>query len=266
MSPGAGKSVNTLLVDDQPIIAHGVRKLLNGEPDLILHYCQDPRKAFTMAREVEADLILQDLTMPDIDGITLVRFFRNHPATKMLPIIILSGKESPRDKQEGFLAGANDYVVKLPDRLELIERIRFHVKSRRAVIDLELERERLKGEVDELAAEVEKLMAGRKVIASAHQMATASAEVIRTQLERIRQYQDQLLASQLTDDQRWCVNRFAEAVSAIRAIAEGTVPVATGDTGASLSSVRLGDRPGDHHTGRVHSTRTMVSRAPKLPS
>jgi DNA-binding response OmpR family regulator len=121
--------LNILLVDDQAIVAHGVRAMFKDIEDFDLHFCQDPRKAFQMARDIDAHLILQDLTMPDIDGITLVRLFRNHPATKRLPIIILSNKENPRDKVEGFQAGANDYCVKLPDKLELVARIRTHAKQ-----------------------------------------------------------------------------------------------------------------------------------------
>jgi sigma-B regulation protein RsbU (phosphoserine phosphatase) len=64
--------------------------------------------------------------MPDIDGLTLVKFFRANPATREVPLIVLSTKEDPAIKAESFAVGANDYVVKLPDPLELIARIRYH--------------------------------------------------------------------------------------------------------------------------------------------
>ena len=67
--------------------------------------------------------------MPQMDGMTLVRQFRQNPATKDIPIIVLSTKEDPAIKGEAFTAGANDYLVKLPDKLELIARIRYHSRA-----------------------------------------------------------------------------------------------------------------------------------------
>lgn len=73
--------------------------------------------------------------MPEADGFTLVRFFKADPATAAIPIIVLSSKEDPRDKSRAFELGAADYVVKLPDRVELVARIRAHARSYRAQIE-----------------------------------------------------------------------------------------------------------------------------------
>ncbi|MGB3207077.1 MAG: SpoIIE family protein phosphatase [Crinalium sp.] len=67
--------------------------------------------------------------MPDIDGLMLVRFFRKNAATRDTPLIVLSSKEEPKVKAEAFALGANDYLVKLPDKVELIARIRYHSKA-----------------------------------------------------------------------------------------------------------------------------------------
>ncbi len=121
--------ITVLLVDDQKIIGEAVREMLEGEADITLHFCQEPIKAINMANEVEPTVILQDLVMPDVDGLTLVKFFRANPATKDTPMIVLSSKEEPVIKAEAFAVGANDYVVKLPDKLELIARIRYHSRG-----------------------------------------------------------------------------------------------------------------------------------------
>jgi sigma-B regulation protein RsbU (phosphoserine phosphatase) len=73
---------------------------------------------------VQPTVILQDLVMPDIDGLQLVKFFRANKATREVPMIVLSSKEEPAIKAQAFALGANDYQVKLPDKLELIARIR----------------------------------------------------------------------------------------------------------------------------------------------
>lgn len=118
-----------LLVDDQAIVAEKIRRMLETEDDMEFHYCDDPKRAIEMAAEIGATTVLQDLVMPDIDGMTLVKFFRNHPATRAIPIIVLSSKENPHDKSEAFSKGASDYLVKLPDKIELIARIRSHSRS-----------------------------------------------------------------------------------------------------------------------------------------
>jgi phosphoserine phosphatase RsbU/P len=118
-----------LLVDDQPLIGEAVRRLLAGEPDIGFHYCKDASRALEMAAAVMPTVILQDLVMPDIDGLTLVKAFRNNEATRETPLIVLSTKEEPTTKAEAFAIGANDYLVKLPDKLELLARIRYHSKG-----------------------------------------------------------------------------------------------------------------------------------------
>lgn len=129
------KNIVVLLVDDQEIIAAGIRKMLEGEKNMSFHYCQDPSKAIEMAAEINATIVLQDLVMPDVDGMTLVRFFRANEPTKDIPIIVLSSKEDPVTKSEAFTNGANDYLVKLPDKIELVARIRSH--SRHYLMKLE---------------------------------------------------------------------------------------------------------------------------------
>ena len=122
-------TIQVLLVDDQPIIAEGIRRMLEAEKDIAFHYCEDPSKAIDTAIEVDATVILQDLVMPDVDGMTLVRFYRANHSTKDIPIIVLSSKEDPKIKSEAFNFGASDYLVKLPDPIELIARIRSHAKN-----------------------------------------------------------------------------------------------------------------------------------------
>jgi phosphoserine phosphatase RsbU/P len=121
--------VTVLLVDDQPMIGEAVRRMLAGEPDVVFHYCRDASKALSEADRVTPTVILQDLVMPDIDGLTLVKSFRGHDSTRETPLIVLSTKEEPTVKAEAFALGANDYIVKLPDRLELLARIRYHSKG-----------------------------------------------------------------------------------------------------------------------------------------
>jgi two-component system, chemotaxis family, response regulator WspR len=126
--PGEYRSM-VLLVDDQLIIAEAVRRALANEPDIDFHYCSDPARAIELAQEIAPTVILQDLIMPGTHGLSLLAAYRSHPAIRAIPVIVLSSKEEPKTKEEAFAAGANDYLVKLPDRIELIARIRYHTRA-----------------------------------------------------------------------------------------------------------------------------------------
>jgi len=128
-APVAEHTITVFLVDDQLIVGEMVRRMLAPEKDIVFHYCQDPAQAIKMAVEISPTVILQDLIMPEIDGLTLVKFFRAHKKLKDIPLIVLSSKEEAVTKADAFAKGANDYLVKLPDRIELIARIRYHSKG-----------------------------------------------------------------------------------------------------------------------------------------
>ncbi len=125
------KSINTfrltvLLVDDQPMIAEAVRRALEDENDIEFHYCADPTKAIKIANKIKPTIILQDLVMPEVNGLMMVKFFRVNRETSQVPIIVLSTKEDPKIKSDAFALGVNDYLIKLPDKIELIARLRYH--------------------------------------------------------------------------------------------------------------------------------------------
>ncbi|WP_107669151.1 PP2C family protein-serine/threonine phosphatase [Cyanothece sp. BG0011] len=145
-----------LLIDDQPTIGEAIRRMLASESDIIFHYCRDPTETLRKATEVQPTVILQDLVMPDIEGLMLVRFLRAKDApTHDIPLIVLSSKEEPLVKAEAFQLGANDYLVKLPDKVELIARIRYHSAAYNNLLKRKEAEEKLKEENLRLSAEIE---------------------------------------------------------------------------------------------------------------
>ncbi len=134
--PGEGSATElesyramVLLVDDQVMIAEAVRRALAGQPNLDFHCCLNPNEALAVARNLKPSVILQDLIMPGVDGLDLVQQYRQVPEIAQVPIIVLSSQEDPVIKSRAFERGANDYLVKLPDRVELIARIRYHSRA-----------------------------------------------------------------------------------------------------------------------------------------
>jgi sigma-B regulation protein RsbU (phosphoserine phosphatase) len=148
--------VTVLMVDDQAMVGEAVRRMLADQPEIKFHFCSDPTKAMQMAREIQPTVILQDLVMPEIDGLQLVKFFRANASTRDVPMIVLSSREEPETKYKAFQLGANDYMVKLPDKLEVVARIRYHSQAyitrreRNAAFEaLRASQEALKGELNE---------------------------------------------------------------------------------------------------------------------
>jgi CheY-like chemotaxis protein/HPt (histidine-containing phosphotransfer) domain-containing protein len=115
-----------LLVDDQRFVGIAVGRLLAAEPDIDLHCCQRAADAVALANQIRPDVILQDLVLPDIDGLTMVRLFRANASTADTPIIVLSGDDRADMRARALAEGANDYIVKLPARDAFISCIRRH--------------------------------------------------------------------------------------------------------------------------------------------
>lgn len=127
--PLASASGMVLLVDDQQFVGEAVRRLLSDADDLAFHFSDDPLTAVETANEIAPTVILLDLVMPGADGLELLRRFRANESTEDTPIIVLSTKEDARVKRDAFSFGASDYLVKLPDRVELLARVRYHSKA-----------------------------------------------------------------------------------------------------------------------------------------
>ena len=100
-----------LVVDDDPETARLVRSWYQGRPYEIFE-APDGAVALEMARSVEPDLMLLDLRMPRVDGLTVARTIKTDPRLRTIPIILLTACRDVDDKVEAFSAGADDYVTK----------------------------------------------------------------------------------------------------------------------------------------------------------
>lgn len=125
-APGSEAPITVLLVDDQRFIGLALERLFATEPDIKLHCCEMAQDAVARANAIEPTIILQDLVMPGINGLELVGLFRQNAATARTPIIVLSGNEETGSRDRSLAAGANDYLLKLPAKEELIACIRAH--------------------------------------------------------------------------------------------------------------------------------------------
>jgi DNA-binding response OmpR family regulator len=122
------RAISVLLVDDQRFVGVAMERLLTGE-DIELHCCFDAVDAVQRANQIGPTIIIQDLVLPDIDGLTMVKMFRANPPTAGTPIIMLSGNDDTETRSRAIAGGANDHLVKLPSRHDLIACIRRHAAA-----------------------------------------------------------------------------------------------------------------------------------------
>jgi CheY-like chemotaxis protein len=116
--------MNTVLVvDDDVDIARfiEVNLRLEGFEVLVAH---DGEEALDVIAQRMPDLALLDVMMPKLNGVELCRRLRSEPLTASLPVIMLTAKNLSVDKVVGLTAGADDYIIKPFDTLELVARVR----------------------------------------------------------------------------------------------------------------------------------------------
>jgi DNA-binding response OmpR family regulator len=110
-----------LLVEDDASLAAGLRLALESAHYLVEHV-GDGRGAVAALGDGGFDLVILDLGLPELDGMEVLKTVRAHGAT--LPVLILSARDSARDRVRGLDLGADDYLVKPFDLDELLARIR----------------------------------------------------------------------------------------------------------------------------------------------
>jgi sigma-B regulation protein RsbU (phosphoserine phosphatase) len=145
-----------LLVDDQRIVGEAVRRMIAAQGACEYRSVDDPARAIEAAAEFRPTVILQDIEMPGINGLDLVARYREHEATREVPVIMLTGKEDPAVKADAFARGASDYLVKLPHPVELVARIRHHSRGYRMELERNAAFEALRASEAHMKAEIDR--------------------------------------------------------------------------------------------------------------
>ena len=122
--PRAGDHRRILIVDDEPQITRVLRTSLDAH-GYDLRVANDGETALEIAKDWAPDLVITDLSMPNMDGLELCRRFRTKSRA---PIIVLSVKGEERTKVQALDAGADDYVTKPFGINELLARVRANLR------------------------------------------------------------------------------------------------------------------------------------------
>ena len=122
--PGSGSSVvrqRILLADDNADMRAYVSRLLSER--YVVETVPDGEAALAAVRSNPPDLVLADVMMPQLDGLSLLARLRADPATSSLPVILLSARAGEESRAEGIEIGADDYLVKPFNARELLARV-----------------------------------------------------------------------------------------------------------------------------------------------
>lgn len=110
-----------LIVDDSPTEVFQMRRTLE-QHGFSTEAAGDGAEAIRKARAIHPDLILMDIVMPGIDGFRATRTLTQDPATRSIPVIMVSSKSGETDRIWGMRQGAVDFLVKPVRPAQLVEK------------------------------------------------------------------------------------------------------------------------------------------------
>ena len=111
-----------LVVDDDPVIQKLLQVNFEMEGYTVIT-ASDGLEGLETARSAHPDAIVLDVMMPKMDGLEVARALKSDDATKSIPIVLLSAKAQQADLQAGAETGADEYLTKPFDPLELLQRV-----------------------------------------------------------------------------------------------------------------------------------------------
>jgi two-component system response regulator RpaA len=126
-----------LVIEDDYIVARTIERSLRSDQFHVTVVSRGD-KGLRIARQINPDLVILDIIMPDMDGYTVCRNMRADPNLANIPILFLTAKVKPQDKIAGFVAGGDDYLCKPFNIDELILRVQAILRRTRPA-DLELQ-------------------------------------------------------------------------------------------------------------------------------
>jgi putative two-component system response regulator len=180
-----------LVIDDEPSLLEVFRDLLSYRTDVQYKVitANNGQEGYKAAIKELPDLIITDITMPEIDGITLCKLLKEKPETTDIPVVMVTGLDDNDLKIQGLIAGASDFLNKpfLPE--EMITRIRNLLKMKEMTDHLKNEAHTLEEKVREKTLQIE---------ASFKELQTANILIKHAYLEAITRL---TMAAEYKDDE-----------------------------------------------------------------
>jgi len=149
------KQARILIIDDQVGNICLLQSVFNRTGFVNHTSLTDSREAIRRIFELQPDLILLDLNMPNVTGFDVLHELRtNLPPTAFLPVLVVTGESHPKTKRKSLAAGATDFLQRPFDMTELLMRIRNLLRTRLLHLELEKQNVVLEQKVSERTAEL----------------------------------------------------------------------------------------------------------------
>jgi adenylate cyclase len=145
-----------LIVDDEPFNLDLLEQEL-VDPGYIIERANDGVEALEKLESFDPDIILLDYMMPRMTGLEVLQRLRQDQRHKAIPVILLTAKATQEDKVRGLDAGADDYVIKPFDAVELLARVRAMLRIKSMHDTLEEWNRNLADKVKQQVAELERM-------------------------------------------------------------------------------------------------------------
>ena len=116
-----------LLVEDNNAMRNLVATALDQHLDVVVYEAENGFAALKLIPDNDFQLIVTDINMPDINGLELISFLRQHPVYKDVPILIITTEAGEEDRKRGLAIGANGYLVKPFTEGELVQLVQQHL-------------------------------------------------------------------------------------------------------------------------------------------
>jgi class 3 adenylate cyclase/CheY-like chemotaxis protein len=140
-----------LVVDDNPTNLEVLRVRLNSQGYEVVT-AVDGEDALVRARELDPDLVLLDVMMPKLDGISVLKELKRDATLRFIPVILVTAKADTRDIVNGLEAGGDDYLTKPFEQAALVARVRSLLRIKDLHDTVQLQAEQLKEQTDQLSS------------------------------------------------------------------------------------------------------------------
>jgi CheY-like chemotaxis protein len=128
----ANRPARILIVDDEPLNVDYLEQELECL-GFVTHTAANGVEALERVAAAPPDLVLLDVMMPEMDGISALRVLKGDPETRLIPVVLMTALNAVEDRVRGIEAGADDFLSKPVDDRELVARIKTALKLKRAI-------------------------------------------------------------------------------------------------------------------------------------
>jgi len=226
VTPPDPQPATVLVVDDDPRAVEVVTYILEAEGFRLLA-AEDGEAALAIVADSSPDVILLDVKMPGLDGFEVCRRLKADPATVFVPVVLLTSLKSTHDRITGAAAGADDFLSKPFDNVELATRVKSLVRVKRLHDQIQDYNRELETRVAERTAELQRALEQLQELdqLKSEFIANVSHE-LRTPLLHVKGYLDLIVdgaMGALSSDQRKGLGVVQEAVRQLERVVQDVV-------------------------------------------